>query len=540
MQTPTIERPRLLLIEDDDVDALLVERALERFPGFELRHVGRMQIAIDTLSSEQFDVALLDLSLPDSFGLDGVTVLRSRFPDLPIVVLTGLDEDERALEALERGAQDYLSKGQCSPEILSRALRYSIQRQQIQGENRRLLGELARQAREDALTGILNRRSLLVELEREWQRAERTGDPLSCVMFDVDYFKRINDTHGHAAGDRVLKAIANKLCKLCRPVDVALRYGGEEFLVLLPHTDEAGAIAWAERLRHAIAAMHILVGDQTIHITASFGVAESKIDADNGEELVDRADQAVRLAKHLGRHQVVTYRQTTAQLGGADNSAQEAFARLTAGEIMTPLVATLEESATLQEATEFLLNLRLDSAPIVNTRGEIIGVIGEEKLAQVLASANAWHRPVCEVMHKKPICFTTQNSAAAIQEFLARSASRRVIILEGQKPVGIVSRASILRWREHQALANRSLLADLSHGTTSPDIQYESLLRTVTEIETQASRLSRRLIEANDSPAESTVAAATSISSLLESAVMLSQRLDARYTGQCTISEMVG
>src|SRR5688572_20293161 len=98
MQTPTIERPRLLLIEDDDVDALLVERALERFPGFELRHVGRMQIAIDTLTTEKFDVALLDLSLPDSFGLDGVTVLRSRFPELPIVVLTGLDEDERALE----------------------------------------------------------------------------------------------------------------------------------------------------------------------------------------------------------------------------------------------------------------------------------------------------------------------------------------------------------------------------------------------------------------------------------------------------------
>lgn len=539
MNISSIQRLRLLLIEDDDADALLVERALERYPGFKLRHVTRMQTALDTLNVDEFDIVLLDLSLPDCFGLEGITTLQKKFPDLPVVVLTGLDNNEMPLEALERGAQDYLCKGRCSSETLVRALRYSIQRQQIQGENRQLLTELARQARHDGLTGILNRRSLVTELEKEWNRVARSGEAFSCVMVDVDFFKRVNDSHGHAAGDLVLQTIANLLSSACRTMDIPGRYGGEEFLVLLPDTTEAGALAWAERLRQSLAATPISINDEIIHVTASFGVAERGTALEQSEQLVDQADQALRLAKQLGRDKVVSYHQTLAPADEADSAVQDAFARLTAGDLMTPLVATLEATATLQEATNLLLSLRLDSAPLVDTQGNLVGIIGEEKLAHILASADAWHRPVAEVMNKKPVCFSVETPATLIQDFLVRAASRRVVILDEQRPVGIVSRSSILRWREYHGLAGRSLLANLSSEKEAPIAQHENLLSLVAEIESQASAFAHRLVATDDSPIDLAVAAATRIQSLLEDVVTQSQRLDSRYAGQATISGMM-
>jgi two-component system, cell cycle response regulator len=533
-------RWQLLLIEDDDADALLVERALERYPGFQFRHVRRMQSALEILAAGEIDAVLLDLSLPDSFGIEGISTLQKRFPDLPVVVLTGLDNNEMPLEALERGAQDYLCKGKCSPEALIRVLRYSIQRQQIQGENRRLLEEMARQARHDALTGILNRRSLVAEFEREWQRAARGGEPLSCVMIDIDFFKRVNDVHGHKAGDLVLQAIANLLTTACRTIDISGRYGGEEFLVLLPDTAEAGALAWAEHLRQNLAATSISVEDEIVHVTASFGVAERTADLEHCEQLIDQADQALRTAKQLGRDKVVSYHQTLAQADGADTAVQDAFARLTAGDIMTPLVATLEASASLQTATELLLNLRLDSAPLVDNLGNIVGIIGEEKLSHILASADAWRMPVADVMNRKPICFAMETPAVVIQDFLARAASRRVVILDGQRPVGIVSRSSILRWREYLGTTERSLLTDIPQPSANPDSQYESLLTLVAEIGSQAAELAQRLTLTDDSPVELTVAAATRIHSLLEDAVTQSQRLNVLCSGASTLSAMMG
>jgi diguanylate cyclase (GGDEF)-like protein len=530
---------RVLLIEDDDEDAVLVQRALERFPGFELRHVRRMQAALDTLAADDFDVALLDLSLPDSFGLQGVATLRTRFADLPVVVLTGLDDNNLALAALEQGAQDYLAKCQCAPELLVRTLRYAIQRQQFQRENRRLMDELARQARDDALTGIVNRRSLVAELEREWSRVLRSGEPLSCVLLDVDFFKRVNDTHGHAAGDLVLQALAGLLRKTCRLGDFPGRYGGEEFLIILPETTEEGAVTWADRLRQTIADTPIAIGSETVHVTVSFGVAERTPEVASGEQLVDRADQALRLAKQLGRDRVVSFTQTMALMEGAGTTQHDAFVQLTAKDIMTPLVATLEESTTLREATEFLLDLRLDSAPIVDRQGNFVGMVGEEDLAHALTGPDAWQRPVAEIMRKKPACFSAGSSASGIHDFLTRVAVRRVVILDAQRPVGIVSRANILRWHEYHELASRSMLTKLSQRVATPSATWDALLQLVSEVGRQAADLHDRLQTADDSPVSLAVAVATRIQVLLEDAVVQAQRLEGRCAEQATIGGML-
>lgn len=538
MQPETNRRQRVLLIEDDDADAVLVERSLERFAGFDMRHVTRLEQALAVLAAETWDVALLDLSLPDSFGLDAVGTLRTRFPELPVVVLTGLSDNDLPLIALEQGAQDYLAKCQCSPETLIRTIRYAIQREQIQGENRRLLAELARQARHDPLTGLLNRGALVTELEREWQRSHRSREPLACVMLDLDYFKRVNDTHGHAAGDAVLQGVAAIVRASCRGCDLVGRYGGEEFLVIQPGTSEAGAVAWAERLRRSIAASPLSFGAEKIHVTASFGVAERSAAVAGGDELMDRADQGLRLAKQLGRDQVVAFSQSCNTHAGPADAAGDAFGRVTAEEIMTPLIASLEATTPLDEATSFLLNLRLESTPIIDEAGKLVGVLGEEDLADALTNPQAWEWTVADVMKRNPACFALRAAASVVHEFLARSGARRVIVLDQQRPVGIVSRASILRWREYHELAGRSRLVDVS-ALTAAEATCEHLVALVREVEKQAGALAEEVTAAAEPVTPLLVAGATRMQLLLEDAVIDAQRLDVQAAEESTLGRML-
>ncbi len=159
-------------------------------------------------------------------------------------------------------------------------------------------------SRTDVLTGLLNRRAFQGHLKMEWGRAVSKGTPLSCAMVDLDYFKRINDTLGHQAGDQVLKRMAELLQSQCRTTDYLCRYGGEELCVLLPNASEEVAAAWAERARHAVEAATVTIGDRDVRITTSIGVAQALGTNDSVEQLIDRADQALIVAKKLGRNKV--------------------------------------------------------------------------------------------------------------------------------------------------------------------------------------------------------------------------------------------
>ncbi len=173
--------------------------------------------------------------------------------------------------------------------------------------------ELARQQEQDwrvlsaldPLTGLLNRRSLEDRLEREWNRAQRSHQPLSCIMVDVDHFKRINDSYGHMVGDTVLKMVATILTQHCRPADVVARFGGEEFCIIAPEATEFGAVNLAERLRRALHDCRISIPEANISVSASFGVAECRDSRDAFDSLVERADQALMRAKRGGRNRVV-------------------------------------------------------------------------------------------------------------------------------------------------------------------------------------------------------------------------------------------
>lgn len=303
----------VLLIEDDEADAILFQRSLVGVSSnYRAQVCENLADGLSWLAENPCNVVLLDFSLPDSFGLEGIGSIHKAFPDVPIVMLTGLDDDQIAMDALENGAQDYLIKGETTPRELERTLRHAIQRQQILNENRRLMKELHAAARSDALTGVYNRHAMIEEFEKQWNASVTGGRPLSCAILDVDFFKKVNDQYGHLAGDEVLRSVAQMICAETRPGDFIARYGGEEFCVILVGATETQAVGWAERMRAKLASTPIKLSDGTLIVTASFGVAQRTDDTPSIEALIDMADRSLMLAKTSGRDRVQAHSGETA------------------------------------------------------------------------------------------------------------------------------------------------------------------------------------------------------------------------------------
>ena len=216
----------ILIVDDDEGDVRLVSLVLKQTGGeYAVTSAGTLAEGLEHLQADGSDLVLLDLGLPDSHGLDTVGTVCQEHPEIPIVVLTGLDSEEAGLEALRRGASDYLVKDQLSAEMLSRTIRYSLER-------KRLEQRLIYLADHDPLTGVLNRRRFEEAVDRAASRARR-GRSSALMLFDVDGFKQVNDTLGHSAGDEVLSGLAHCIQQQLRAEDVLARVGGDEFAALL-------------------------------------------------------------------------------------------------------------------------------------------------------------------------------------------------------------------------------------------------------------------------------------------------------------------
>ncbi|PGH54110.1 hypothetical protein CRT60_30270 [Azospirillum palustre] len=433
LQEPHEGRTAILLVEDEDADARLVIRSLAPYARrSSVARATSLKEARAWLHRNACDVVLLDLSLPDSFGLETVTRLHADAPSLPLVVLTGYDDEDFALEILAHGAQDYLVKGQTDGPLMWRAVQHArarkrleeelrlseerlqgiiglaqdailttdadlnitlfnraaeslfgydaddilgrplslliperfradhdvhianfsasqvqaqvmTNRREVQGltadgrefpaevsiaklhhahgllftavirdvsERKRVESELRRMATTDPLTGLNNRRRFLELAEVEMARLRRYGRPVSVLMLDIDRFKAINDSHGHAIGDRALVRLAEICRGELRDTDHIGRLGGEEFAIILPETPLAAAGEVAERLRHRLALADVPLdpadhGQGCIRMTVSIGVAMSGEDDACIERALGRADRALYEAKAAGRNRVV-------------------------------------------------------------------------------------------------------------------------------------------------------------------------------------------------------------------------------------------
>jgi diguanylate cyclase (GGDEF)-like protein len=288
---PRIASARVLLVEDDPGFASLVEQML-RGADLGVKSVGLLADARHHLREGEVDCVLLDLSLPDARWLEGVEALREAAPELPLVVLSGLDDETVAVQAVQRGAQDYLVKGHVNGHIVSRAIRYAIERKRTELA-------LAHLAHHDGLTGLPNRALFIDRLECALARTERRPSCVATMFVDLDRFKEVNDALGHDAGDELLCEISRRVQSVLRPSDTVARFGGDEFLVLAEHVGgEPGATVLASRICDVVA-QPVAIGEREVLVTASVGVAlaRSPLPVD---DLIRDADDAMYRAKQGG------------------------------------------------------------------------------------------------------------------------------------------------------------------------------------------------------------------------------------------------
>jgi two-component system cell cycle response regulator len=276
---------KILLIEDNPGDVRLLKEILTdvNTGQYKVVHVDCLSKGLKILSENSFDLILLDLSLPDSQSLDTFVKAHTQVPKVPIVVLTGLNDEMMAVSAVRQGAQDYLVKGEVDSNLLGRAIRYAIERQQLQVELRAM-------SLVDELTGLYNRRGFLILAQQQLKLAQRIGKEMLLLFADLDNMKQINDTLGHQEGDKALIKIAYILRDTYRKSDIIARIGGDEFVVLAIEASEDKAEILISRLQKNLNNYNT---QENLHYKLSISVGISVYDPKSScsiDELIARAD----------------------------------------------------------------------------------------------------------------------------------------------------------------------------------------------------------------------------------------------------------
>ncbi|AMN47975.1 hypothetical protein ACG33_12880 [Steroidobacter denitrificans] len=305
--SPPESRWRVLLVDDEATQRLIMARLLRR-AGYEVEMAADGRQALAMLESGDFQLMITDWEMPEMDGVALCSALRSlrRQPYIYTVLLTARDSIENVVTGLSSGADDYLTKPVVEAELMARL--NTGKRIVTLERSLRLVNEENRQLSvTDPLTGVHNRRHLMEQLPRAIEHAARYHRPLAAIMCDVDHFKNINDTYGHQCGDEVLKAVAQRLRSGIRAVDWLIRYGGEEFVVVLTETNISGAAVAAENLRERLAAEPFVSSCGKLAVTASFGVSgwHGEVSSDASlDGLMAHCDMAVYDSKNSGRNRV--------------------------------------------------------------------------------------------------------------------------------------------------------------------------------------------------------------------------------------------
>lgn len=333
----------VLLVDDQALVAEGIRRMMADQPDIQFHYCPDPKQAIQQAVNVKATVILQDLVMPD---VDGMTLVRfyrnnPATRDIPVIVLSSKDDAKVKSDAFYQGATDYLVKLPEKIELLARirahTKSYLAQKerdeafstlrklqQQLEKMNSELTrsnDELQRLSTLDGLTGVANRRQFDKTLQREWQRATRTGSPMSLIFADIDFFKRYNDHYGHQVGDDCLQQVAAALQQTVhRPADLVSRYGGEEFVIVLPETADEGALAVAEKVLSRVASLRIPHAASPVadRLTISVGVATLNPGPEQPpEQLIADADQALYRAKARGRN-CIEFALPTARLAGTN------------------------------------------------------------------------------------------------------------------------------------------------------------------------------------------------------------------------------
>jgi len=336
---PADNSARVLIVDDHEDNVELLRMRLEAW-GFRTAAERDGEAALAAVESDPPDLVLLDVMMPKVDGFEVARRMKANrnLPFIPIIMQTALDSTEDKVQGLESGADDYITKPIDFAELRARLrsmLRIKRLQEALEESQRELLEvneRLRHMSQTDGLTGLDNRRHIEERLREMWEHHQRLHEPLACVMVDLDRFKSVNDTYGHQVGDAVLKQLALILKREAREIDRVGRYGGEEFMLLLPGTVLDSAVTFAERVRKGVEGhTFTFEGGGSLTRTASFGVsAVPHPRIRDCEALVRAADDALYVAKETGRNRVIRFdsdefnQHTTAEGDAAgDDEAQE-------------------------------------------------------------------------------------------------------------------------------------------------------------------------------------------------------------------------
>ena len=289
----------VLVVDNNPDDFETISRQLSDVNGtqYDLLHCATLYEAQAYLLSSSIDAILLDLSLPDSVGLKTVSHMRNLTNRLPIVALINMENAAMGDQAIQQGAQEYLCKDEIIGNILSRVIKYAIKLKKMDDK-------LEKISTIDPITGLYNRRYFFERGWNEYVNARQQKQVMAIVMIDIDHFKKVNEYYGHACGDYVLLCVADLFKRMVRGVDLIARFGAEEFILLMPRTDQKEVGFLAERMRLEVADTPIEHNGKHFHITVSLGVAMIGKTQDDFESMIKQANHALSRVQDKGGNAV--------------------------------------------------------------------------------------------------------------------------------------------------------------------------------------------------------------------------------------------
>jgi len=302
-----------ILVVEDDANMLKTLSDILSEESYIITGVGSIKSAREELKHKFYNLALVDLKLADGSGLELLKEIKELNEETMSIVLTGFASIESAVSAMNQGAFSYLQKP-LNMEELKISIKKALKMQELSSSNKNLIARLQDLSLKDQLTGLYNYRYLRERISSEFKRAKRYVFPLSLIILDIDYLKSINDTYGYQYGDLIIKEFTQELLKNARGNDVAIRYGGDEFIVILPDTDKKGAMIFAKRLFSALTEHAFDQKNNRIKLKVSIGISsfpECRVSTEQG--FLDSADQALRGAKERGGNRLVVFKSKNEQ-----------------------------------------------------------------------------------------------------------------------------------------------------------------------------------------------------------------------------------
>lgn len=493
----------VLVVDDDPAILRLLSQLLEQ-GGHRVRMATEGSQCLQMILQDCPDVLITDWTMP---GLDGLELCRQvrrlyNRKVLPhytyILLLTAQTGRNIFIEGLEAGADDFVEKS--SQSLFD--LRIEIKaRLKAALRIRRLENNLEYAAKHDILTTLLNRIAFFDSAQLLWNRSVQNKFPLAAVMFDCDFFKRINDIHGHSVGDAVLRKIAEVVKSFSRSSDLICRYGGEEFCVLLPNCDEKTAWTWAERIRQQFEVHPIPYDDLEIGVTVSFGIAERLADTPQLGRLIEHSDQALLFAKESGRNRCVCFSELLeSENSQAISTVKEIFAGITAADVLMPFTLTIRPQETAASVLNFFMETRVELLPVVDENDNLIGIISEKVFVPLIGNLADWKASVRGLISTVVISYPIQTPLRVIYDFFCRVSIRQILIMDGKKPVGYISRSQLLRWlRNRWAVSGGVAFNDIIPDSAAQEFPYQNLQEPLKELVGKLTILEKKAEEPMDS-----------------------------------------